>query len=337
MTKESTKDKVLSLLDTHKGTYYSGQELAEILNVSRQAVWKAINSLRDEGYEITGLAKHGYALAADTDVLSADSVFLYLDDHAKDFYRIECMEEVSSTNDMLKAVAPTQAGEGKVLIAGHQTNGRGRLGRNFYSPKGSGLYLSILLRPNLSVEESLLITTAAAVAASKACERVNESLDEASVKIKWVNDLFLNDRKIAGILTEANFSMEYNRLDYAVMGIGFNLEPPKDGYPDDIRNIAGSLYKEKAPIGSRNKLAAFFLNDFLDIYRALPDKSYIDEYRKRQLIMNSDVKVLNGDGSYRMAHVTGITDNCELTLVYEGETVESIVRSGEVSLLSDRS
>ena len=332
MAKISTKEKVLNLLDTTRGVYYSGQELAAKLGVSRTAIWKAINSLREEGYSIEGSTKLGYALAKETDVLSADTIRTLLNEEALAFYDVNCTALIDSTNAYLRTQGLDNACEGTCMIAEEQTAGRGRKGRSFYSPNSTGLYLSVLLRPKLSVEDSVLITTAAAVAAVKACEATNDSLNEGDVKIKWVNDLFVRSKKFCGILTEANFSMETHGFDFAVLGIGFNLAPPVGGWPEEIKNIAGSLFEEKSAPGSRNKLAANFLNEFLPIYKNLPNVTYLEEYRKRSLAIGKTVKVLEPDGSFKMANVKGIDDRCQLIVVFEGEKEEKILNSGEISI-----
>ena len=332
MAKISTKERVLSLLDTHKGVYYSGQELADELSVSRTAVWKAINSLREEGYGIKGSTKLGYALDDSTDVLSRESIAGGLDKEAGAFYNIETFKIIDSTNAQLRIRGLDGAKEGLCFIAEEQTAGRGRKGRSFYSPDSTGLYLSVLLRPELAIEDAILITTAAAVAASKACELTNETLKKGDVRIKWVNDLFVRNKKFSGILTEANLSLETHGLDFAVLGIGFNLAPPKGGWPENIEDIAGTLFEKESLPGSRNTLASAFLNEFLKIYKTLPGVSYLNEYRSRLLGVGKSVKVLEPDGAFKMATVKGVTDRCELIVIYEGEEDEVILNSGEISI-----
>lgn len=332
MKKISTKDKVLNILDTHKGIYYSGQELADTLDLSRTAVWKAINTLREEGYDIVGSTKLGYALSASTDVLNHDAIIDMLNDEAKTFISLECEAKVDSTNLRVREKGLNGEKEGICIVAEEQSAGRGRKGRSFYSPAATGLYLSILLRPSLKMEDAVLITTAAAVAGAIACEKTNDSLRENDILIKWVNDLYLNGHKISGILTEANFSLETNGFDFAVMGIGFNLMPPSSGWPSDIKDRAGALFDEEAPSGARNKLTAEFLNEFVKIYKELPKINYLDEYRKRSMAIGRSVDVIAGDGSSKSAYVEGVNDRCELIVKYDGESETKTINSGEISI-----
>jgi len=335
MKKITTKDKVLNILNENKGRFYSGQELADKLSVSRTAVWKAINSLRAEGYMIDGSTNLGYALSVDTDVLSEELILELLSDKAKAFFDVECVEIIDSTNIEARKRGLEGEKEGLCIIAKEQTAGRGRKGRSFYSPGGSGLYLSILLRPHLKIEDAVLITTASAVAGAKACERVNDELSDGDVKIKWVNDLYLNGRKISGILTEASLSLETNGFDFAVMGIGFNLSMPIGGWPLDIKNRAGALFDGNYPSGTRNKLSAYFLEEFLLIYNRLPEVSYLNEYRERSIAIGQEVSVISGNGESRRAFVEDVNDKCELIVRFEGESIASVVNSGEISIKMD--
>ncbi len=328
---KNVKEQVLTILNMHKGEYKSGEELASGIGVSRTAVWKAINALREQGFNIQGSTKSGYILSQDTDILDKEAVSSSLSPEARGFYDIECVKEIDSTNDELKRRAFSCEKEGLTVIAESQTKGKGRRGRSFFSPDDTGLYLSVLLRPDLSVEDSVLITTLASVAGAKAVEAVNSSLKPGDVKIKWVNDLFLRNKKIAGILTEGNISMETGRLDYAVLGIGFNIEPPKDSWPSDIEKTAGSIFDKKAPAGTRNALSTAFLDAFFYYYKKLPELSYLDEYRTRQISMNKEVRVITG-ATERKAKCVGVNDRCELLVRFEGDTEDTALNSGEISI-----
>lgn len=330
MAKQSVKDKVLSILNTHKGTYYSGQELADEIGVSRTAVWKAINTLRSDGLSIEGSTNLGYTLSSDTDILDADEIIGKLNPEAAEFYNLECVKIIDSTNTAVRNRGMDGANEGLCIIAEEQTAGRGRNGRSFYSPGFSGLYLSILLRPNLAIEDALQITTSASVAAAKACEKVNGI--PGSVGIKWINDLFINGRKFSGILTEASLSIETGKLDFAVLGIGFNISPPQNGWPEDIANIAGSLFDTSSPVGSRNELSAAFLNEFLPLYNKLPELTYIEDYRNRQITIGKSVNVISGDKYIRPAKVIDVDDKCQLIVKYDDEDVITSLNSGEISI-----
>lgn len=332
MAKTSVKEKVLHILHEHRGTYYSGQELAEQLTVSRTAVWKAINGLREEGYHISGSTKLGYTMDVTTDILSSDAILNGLTQEANAFYQLQCLATVDSTNNAVREQGVQGTAEGLCVIAEEQTAGRGRKGRAFYSPDATGLYLSILLRPSLSFQDATLITTAAAVAGAKACEAANDMLSSGDVQIKWVNDLFLYGKKISGILTEAFLSMETGELDYAIMGIGFNLCPPKDGWPDNISHVAGSLFDKECPSGTRNLMASTFLNEFYKIYHLLPDVGYMKEYRSRQLAMGKEVYLLSADSTSVQAKVLDVDDRGQLVVRLAGSSEATTVNSGEISI-----
>ena len=229
-----------------------------------------------------------------------------------------------STNTELKALAEQGAAEGTVLIAHRQTAGRGRLGRSFFSPPNTGLYLSVLLRPDGSPQESTRITTVAAVAAAKAAEQVCGT----KVQIKWVNDLYRAGKKVCGILTEGQPIPNENRLAYAVCGVGFNLCPPKEGFPPEIAPIAGSLTDTFDPT-LRMPLALAFLEEFRKDL-ALPFSEILEEYRSRSLLTGKTVfsptDSFSGD-----ATVLGIDEEGGLRIALSDGT-EQILRGGEVSV-----
>ena len=223
----SVKDEVLKELENNKGDYISGGQLADNLGVSRNSVWKAIKALEKSGYEINAIPNKGYCLAEKNDILSSYSIKQHLKNPHLD---ISVFSSVTSTNTILKEMAEQGAKEGTVIIAEEQTAGRGRTGKQFYSPKGTGIYISILLRPDIPAEESLFLTTSAAVATARAIEDVSDK----RALIKWVNDIYLEDKKACGILTEGAFNVETGKLDYAIVGIGINVCIPDGGFPDNI-------------------------------------------------------------------------------------------------------
>ena len=184
----SVKDEVLKELENNKGDYISGGQLADNLGVSRNSVWKAIKALEKSGYEINAIPNKGYCLAEKNDILSSYSIKQHLKNPHLD---ISVFSSVTSTNTILKEMAEQGAKEGTVIIAEEQTAGRGRTGKQFYSPKGTGIYISILLRPDIPAEESLFLTTSAAVATARAIEDVSDK----RALIKWVNDIYLEDKK----------------------------------------------------------------------------------------------------------------------------------------------
>ena len=332
---EKLKDRILSVLHEHQGDYFSGEALADRFLVSRQAVWKAVRLLTEEGIPIQAVTRRGYRLDPGYDLLLSSDVYRQLPEEARAFYRIEAEKVVTSTNTLLKARGIRGEKEGLVLLAEEQSEGRGRMGRSFYSPKGTGLYMSLLLRPPYPAEESILITTLAAVCAAEAVEALIKKYPDAeasgeNIEIKWVNDLYLNKLKIAGILTEATLGMESGQMEQAVLGIGFNLAPPEGGFPEELRDIAGAVFQEHCPPGARAFLAAQFLTRFLPAYQNLAEKAYLPEYRRRQFLLGKQVEVLERNESVGTAEVLGVDEDCRLLVRMTESGEKRALSSGEV-------
>lgn len=321
----STKDTILEFLEKNRGFYISGERIAEKLDISRTAVWKAIKKLQKEGYEIKAITNRGYSLDRDSDILSADGIRNHLNDSFRDL-RPEVFVTVDSTNNVCRKKANTGEAEGYVAVAGAQTAGRGRRGRQFFSPAGTGIYLSILLRPTAyQGTEVLRLTTMAAVAVCEAIEAVSDK----KTSVKWVNDIFIDGRKVCGILSEASFGLEEGLLDCVVLGIGINAYPPKDGFPEEIADKAGSVFEEPAA-GNRNRLAAEVLNRFMTYYRNDATDSHFEEYRNRSLVIGRDVEIKKGNKIFK-AHVLGLDDDCGLKVRFDNGS-EAVLHSGEVSI-----
>lgn len=321
----TTKERLLSLFESNKGVYISGEDLASKLDLSRTAIWKAINSLRKDGYVIDAVQNKGYSLAIDTDILSTQGIEKYLQD-CPEKLTIEVYEQVSSTNTMVRERAVVGAQEGLVIIASEQVAGRGRRGRSFYSPNNSGIYLSMLLRPrNMDLAQAASITTIAAVAAVEAIREIANQ----NAGIKWVNDIFINDRKVSGILTEAAMDLESTGLDYVVLGIGLNAYEPEGGFPEEIRDIAGAIF-DRATNDGKNALSAAFIKNFMKYYKADNPKDYVDKYKEYSIVLGKNVNVINKDGSCR-AKVLDIDSECHLIVEYENGQ-RDVLSSGEISI-----
>lgn len=318
------KEQLSVLLEENRGTFISGEEIARRLYCTRGAVWKAIGALRSEGFEITAVTNRGYCLEDSGDVLSESGIRRYLGD-GRD---ITVLKSTNSTNAYLRGVAQNGAKEGALVISSEQTNGSGRHGRSFFSPADTGLYMSVLLKPDFSAREAVKITSAAAVAVCKALEEVCR----VSPEIKWVNDIYLNGRKVAGILTEASFDLESGAIEYAVLGVGINVYPPKNGFPDDIAQTAGTVLNERHG-DTRNRLAAAICRNFSDLYAALPYSGYLEEYRKRLMWQGERIFILSGaKGEIKTpAVMLGVDENCALNVRYDDGS-EGIVSSGEISI-----
>ena len=241
-------------------------------------------------------------------------------------FDLRVYKQVDSTNTVARDLAAAGTLEGTVVLSGMQTQGRGRMGRQFFSPEGSGLYMSIVLRPNAGTSP-LYITTAAAVAVA---ETIEETVG-IPAHIKWVNDVYCRGKKVCGILTEGAFS---HNLQYAILGIGINVMPPIGGFPADIESRAGAVFDEKTPLSAhlREELAAAIITRFWMHYQALPTKAYLPSYRKRDLLYGRTVQVLDLNGAV-IEEVTakGITDDFELLVEDTNGTIKTL-SSGEVSL-----
>ena len=231
---------------------------------------------------------------------------------------------IDSTNTALKQMAADGANEGTVLIAKSQSKGKGRLGRSFLSKQG-GLYLSLLLRPEESAEASLLITTAAAVAVSRAIEKVCQK----NCQIKWVNDIFLNGKKVGGILCEGTINPKTAALQYAVLGIGVNIVEPKDSFGEELKNIAAALYSNVEKMQILPILAAEIVNEFMNFYKNLQNREYMSEYKERSMLIGKTVTYIKEDILYT-AKVLGIDDSARLLLDQNGEKI--VLGAGEVSV-----
>ncbi len=323
-----TKERLLAMLEARKGEYLSGEELAQELAVSRTAVWKAANALRGAGYGIQAAQNRGYCLDADTDVLSVCGIQRELESWAAEC-TLELVPCTVSTNALIRERAAGGAQEGLVILANQQTRGRGRLGREFYSPPDTGLYMSLLLRPReMAAAQAVQITTMAAVAA---CEAI-EALVGKEAQIKWVNDILLGGRKVCGILTEGFFNLETGKPEEIVVGIGFNVYPPADGFPEDIRETADSILHIQSDEG-KNRLAAAFLNHFFKIYRNPVRSDFVDRYRARSIVIGHAIRIVTPFQT-RNAYALDIDRDCRLVVRYEDGTVGQL-SSAEVSIRAE--
>lgn len=324
-----TKEKLLALFEADKGKFFSGEELAARLAVSRTAVWKAVNSLRKEGYEIQAVRNKGYSLSVSTDILSIQGVEKYLNpEHS--YIELEILPDIGSTNDYLREKAAQGKGEGYAVVAGAQTRGKGRTGRSFYSPADTGIYLSLLLRPkDCGPAQAVKFTTMAAVAACEAIEKVSHR----SPQIKWVNDIYIDGKKVSGILTEASVSLENGSLEYVLLGIGINVYPPEKGFPQELRETAGSVFQERKSDG-KNQLTAGFLNRLMEIYTKEETGEYAEEYRKRSMVLGKRIQILTPEGE-KGARALEIDKDCRLLVEYEDGNRE-LLRAGEIRIRSEK-
>lgn len=310
------KYEVLNFLDKF-GTK-SGGYIAANLGVSRTAVWKAVNELKADGFLIE-TTKKGYRLSEENTLVFENQIKRILCDFDVHFF-----DELPSTNLTAKALADEGAKEKTVVLALRQTAGRGRLSRNFYSPLG-GAYLSIVLKPNLSPENTVLITTAASVAAARTIEKFTDK----KAFIKWVNDIYIDSKKVCGILTEGAFNAETQSLDYAVLGIGFNLFGSKNDLPDDIKDTADFILDAKPSSLTFCDFLNCFLNEFFDIYNKIEKKEFLAEYNSRSFLKGKEITYLK-DGVLHTATALETDQNAHLLIKEDGKITKLF--SGEVSV-----
>lgn len=320
----TVREEVLALLMAEREAYISGQYLADRLHVSRNAVWKAIQVLRDEGIPIEAVRQKGYRIAPDQDLLNAAGVRRFIQDAAR--FEMHSYDAVSSTNDLARQLAESDAPAWSVVLADMQHSGRGRMGRDFHSPAGSGIYLSVVLRP-AEVAESSLITIAAATAVVEAIEDVCG----VACDIKWVNDCYVNGRKVAGILTEAAIGLEDLRLRYAVVGIGINVYAPDEGFPEALQQTAGAVMSgPSTDVNLRNRLTARLLEKLYVYENALGARAYLEGYRRRLFIKGQQVMLVTAQEK-ELVTVVDVDENGFLE-VHDTQGALRKVSSGEVSL-----
>ncbi len=236
--------------------------------------------------------------------------------------KIISVKETTSTNDELKKIALSGEKDSVLFVSEAQTAGRGRKGRSFFSPKNTGIYMSLLIHPRLSPEECTLITPLCAVAVAEAIEKVTD----IKADIKWVNDVYSDGKKVAGILTEGAFTPK--GADYVIVGIGINLARPEKGFPEEIRHIAGSLTESCE--GLRERLIAETVNRFMYHLSRIKIKDFISLYRERLFFLGEEITVISAKGIYK-ATALDIDSSCRLTVKNEKEEILTL-GSGEISI-----
>lgn len=237
-----------------------------------------------------------------------------------------CYESLGSTNDEAKRLARAGAPHGTAVTARSQTAGKGRLGRSFYSPADAGMYVSVILRPQMQVEQSLLITSAAAVATARAIERVSG----VSVKIKWVNDLYFTGKKLCGILSESSLGAD-GRPEFVVVGIGVNLT--RESFPPELDAITTSLSEAGGRPVTPQMLLMETVGELLRVCDRLEERAFLAEYRARSCVIGKQVRLVGG-GDDRMVHVLAIDDDAHL-VVQSPDGERFTIGAGEISIKGD--
>lgn len=314
----SLRSEIALILEKNRGSAVSGQELADSLGVTRAAVCKAVKQLRDEGYCISAATNKGYILEENSDVLSAEGIRALLGEKYSS-NSITVYKSIDSTNTEAKRSAMLGAAHGTVIAADTQTNGRGRHGHSFYSPAGTGLYLSVVLKPEKPLADCTLTT----IAAADALADTIEELTDCKPEIKWVNDILVNGRKVCGILTEAISDIESGMAEAIIVGAGVNIST-RD-FPPEIADTAGSL---KSSV-TRNKLAAGIISRLLDYTAEADSKRILSDYRRRSAALGETV-TFTRNGKLITALATDINDAGNLIVQTPNGT--EVLKSGEISI-----
>ncbi len=306
----STKERVLEIL--YRCGSASGEAIAAELGLSRMAVCKAVDALRSDGYEINSKPRAGYSLSGDA--LCGAVIGSAL----KKPHTLEVLPTVSSTNTYLRE---GDFPSGHVVLSLEQTAGKGRRGKSFISPRGSGLYFSFIMKDSVPIENMWAVTFMAAIAVAKTLRSYG-----ADAGIKWVNDVYVNGRKICGILTEVTLDAEARTSREIVVGIGINMK--KAAYPDEIKGVAISL--EEAGASARVcDVAASVINLFDGMYADFDIPSVLREYRALCFMLGMDITYIK-NGESHSAKAKAILDNGNLSVESDGE--ERILSSGEISI-----
>ena len=318
------KKEILKRLKEAEG-YVSGQELCQGLGVSRTAVWKAVRQLEEEGYQIQAVRNKGYRLGSDSDVLSEEELSQVICGEWAG-KQLVVLKSVDSTNAEARRLAEQGAAHGTLVLAECQTAGKGRRGRSWESPEGSGIWMSLILRPEFEPIHASMLTLLAAMAVEEGIRRTSG----LSCQIKWPNDIVLNGKKVCGILTE--MSTEEDSIRYVVVGIGMNVN--LESFPEDLRDKATSLLLESGKPIRRTELAAAVLSAWEACYgiflKTLDFGSLMEEYNKRLVNRGRQVMVLTPGGSWQ-GDCLGINHEGELLVRKADGTVEAVM-SGEVSV-----
>lgn len=314
----STKEKVLELLNNSQQVL-SGEKMAQALEMSRTSIWKAIKELEKEGYNIAHEAK-GYHLLP-SDVLSEKEIRKELNVETP-IEKIEIYSSSESTMKDARRLVAEDATETALIVADTQTAARGRFGRAFFAKPSQGIYLTLLLHPHQTFAELPQYTVVMAVAVASAIDK----LAHVDTKIKWVNDIYLDGKKICGILSEAMSDIETQQIAHISIGIGLNFSIPQTEFEGDIQEKATSLFPDGKPTFTRNELISEIINQFFALLHA---KDTINKYREKSFVLGKTVSFSKQKKAFTGTAV-GITDLGELVVDVDGQ--RQVLSSGEISL-----
>ncbi len=338
MKEKETSKRLLQMLLEQNGNALSGEKAASDLNISRVSVWKAIQKLKKEGYDIKSSTNKGYTLNPSSDILNETEIENNLSDFAKKLCsgKIKIFKTIDSTNNEAKRFLNTPADAKKFnasfFFAEHQSAGRGRFFRTFYSPKEAGLYFSLIICPEIilqSAKKMPNISCFTAISAVAVCRSLR--VLGFNPKIKWVNDIYLDEKKVCGILSEAIINMESSSAQAVIIGIGINVK--ETNLPPELKNKAGFLYKKDAVSIKRNIIAAFVISNLIEmLYGFYPQNELMAEYKDLSFIIGKKIQVLPFYGKSYTATAVDISPSGSLIIkTANGEKQELV--SGEVSII----
>lgn len=320
------KERILSLLKNNFGGFVSGQEISENLGVSRTAIWKYINQIKDDGYEIQSASKKGYKLITSADVLTEAEVNPFLETKVIG-KKIIHYSTIDSTNTKAKELANLGEVDGTIIVSEEQSLGKGRLGRSFIAPKGKGIWMSLILKPEIDPLKVSLVTQIAAAAVNIALAQFN-----INTLIKWPNDIILNGKKVCGILTEMN--AELTKINYVVLGIGINVNLDIEDFTDEISKIATSFKVEYEKKFDRKALMASVLNNFEALYNNFVENDDISKTikicKENSILLGKEIRVIKRNSEIK-AKALDLNEQGLLIVQYENGTIENLI-SGEISI-----
>lgn len=318
------RNEILDYFRKADGNFVSGQQISKDLHVSRTAIWKHINVLKERGYIFESSTRKGYRLIYAPNLLTPLEIDSAL--HTETFGRhVVYLESTQSTNEEAKKIAREGAEEGTIVVAEEQITGHGRLARGFYSPFAKGIWFSLILRPKFFPMEASKCTLLAAVGVCRGIRRMGL----ADAGIKWPNDILVHGKKLVGILTLMSASME--KIDYIIMGIGINTGIKKNEFPEDFREGATSFLNEGINV-SRKDLLAAILVELEKEYSIAQNEGFdkvLDDWRALSVTLGQEVRVIFGDDSYTGKAVDIDRDGC--LLVNTGSEVKRVI-AGDVSI-----
>lgn len=280
------RDRVLQILYRNNGECVSSSEITGELGITRSAVFKIINELKKQGFDIESIHHRGYRLGNEKDIISPEIINEIIEKEGKN-RRIQYFERVDSTNTFAKKILMEGESYPDIIIANEQEQGRGRLGREFYSPKGTGIYCSFILDPFIKIENSILVTVAASVAVSRAIEKVTKK----DTRIKWINDIYIDDKKVCGILTEAVTDFETGIIGKIILGIGINFNTPSESFPDEITDKASSVFMDDTFGVTRNQLIAQLIIEIDECMNDIENDEIIRYYRNKSLVLGKMLEI----------------------------------------------